>query len=236
MQNYIHTHSLSEPLNEYLRNTPNSFGELYTSSYNCDTFKTLEMKWTFAFGLFLIVGTYGTRAQVGIGTTSPTAQLEINVPTGSLPALELAPQATPTGTAMGQLAVIGDKLFMYDAARAKWLSTESSALQFNRESAADNEILRFGGDLRSEESGPVMPFDGTIVYAAGRSHSGPVDKQFQIRLNDTPVTTLTYTAREVISTNLNIDFNAGDYLTMYVNLPGAPVEKTAFVVWVKWRS
>ena len=86
-------------------------------------------------------------AQVGIGTTNPTAQLEINTSGTSLPALEISPQSSPIGTATGQLAVIDDKLFLYDQTRGKWLSVESCLLNFGLEEDSDNVFLEYVGDI-----------------------------------------------------------------------------------------
>jgi hypothetical protein len=141
---------------------------------------------------------------------------------------------------MGQLAVIGDKLFMYDNVRGKWLSTETTALQYNKGDVLTDAPLRFGGDLRVNTSGPIMPFNGTIVYATAMSAAGNTTKPFEIRVRNGSTTrsvhTVTYTTRQLNEHNLNIDFNAGDYITVFVTNTGSAIEDTAFVVWVKWRS
>ncbi len=98
--------------------------------------------------------------QVGIGTLTPTAQLEISndIANPNLPLLELNPQSAPTGSATGQLSVIGDKLFMYDATRVKWLSVESTALHFARGGSNRNDApLRFSGVIGNQNSGAYMP-------------------------------------------------------------------------------
>ena len=84
--------------------------------------------------LFLSCGLF---AQVGIGTITPNAELEIKS-NSTLPALELNPQTAPVGTATGQIAVIGDKLYMFDVTRAKWLSVEATMLNFGLENGTDD--------------------------------------------------------------------------------------------------
>ena len=67
-------------------------------------------------------------SQVVVGTTDPTSELEIETTDTGIPALEINPQTAPVGSANGQIAVIGDKLYMYDLTRTKWLSIETTAL------------------------------------------------------------------------------------------------------------
>ncbi len=184
-------------------------------------------------------------AQVGIGTDIPTAELEIQTTNTGIPALELNAQTAPTGTAMGQISLIGDRLYMFDGIRNKWLSLESTALQFARNGDADNEILRFGGDARDNNSGPLMPFDGTIVYITVQSSGGVTNKQFDLKINGTDVgnsATASLDGRFQLSggsfsyTDYNIDFDAGDYINLEVRNNGSDVEDPVAVIWVKWRQ
>ncbi|WP_303318117.1 hypothetical protein Q4Q34_11720 [Flavivirga abyssicola] len=188
---------------------------------------------------------YYVHAQVGIGTTSPTAELEIETSNTGIPALELNPQSTPTGSVTGQLAVIGDKLFMYDATRGKWLSSESYALQFSIFGGASNQTLWYGGG-GVDNIGPLMPFNGTIVYMTINSSGGQANKAFDIRINGSNVgnnTDPTLDGRVSLSsgtfsrTSYNIDFNAGDHIQLRVRNNGASdVDDPVGVIWVKWRQ
>ena len=202
--------------------------------------------------LLLCFFTTGAFAQVGIGTVLPTAQLEIaNDPLlPNVALLELNPQTSPTGTATGQLAVIGDQLYMYDATRAKWLSVETTALQYGYAQSCDNQELFFGGDIGLELStegltGAKMPFDGTMVYMTIQSSGGFATKSFEIVVNGTPVPNsgddtidgrINLTANTFTRTTYNIDFDAGDYIAIKARNPGAAVEDPAAIIWVKWRQ
>lgn len=182
-------------------------------------------------------------SQVGIGTTNPTAELEIGTTSNGIPALELNAQTAPVGTVTGQLAVIGDKLYMYDATRSKWLSTEVSSLSFGRSGNQDNVNLRATGNQGNTRSGYLMPYDGTIVYATVKSNngSGAQSKQFSIRVRNgnttNSSTNITTSSSEHISTNLNVDFSAGDYINGTINNDGnGNVNNASIVVYVKWRQ
>ena len=182
-------------------------------------------------------------SQVGIGTTNPTAELEIATTNTGIPALELNAQTTPAGTVTGQLAVIGDKLYMYDATRVKWLSIETTALPFGRSGNQDNVNLRAVANQSNNRSGYLMPYDGTIAYITAKSNnnSGAQTKQFsvQVRNGNTTNSTTNFTtsSSEYMSTTLNVDFSSGDYINGTINNDGnGNVNNVSVIVWVKWRQ
>ncbi|GAA3637542.1 hypothetical protein GCM10022397_23870 [Flavivirga jejuensis] len=193
---------------------------------------------------------YFGHAQVGIGTTSPTAELEIETTNTGMPALEINPQTAPVGSVTGQLAVIGDKLFMYDATRVKWLSVETTALQYGYEATADDRMLWFGGDIGNnstteDDTGPKMPFDGSIVYITIESSGGNTSKSFEIVVNGTAVPNnadptldgrFNLSGGSFTRTTFNIDFNAGDYIMLKARNNGSGVIDPAAIIWVKWRE
>jgi len=80
--------------------------------------------------------------------TNPTAELEIETTNTGIPELELNAQSSPIATATGQIVLIGDKLYMYDVTRTKWLSIETAPLQYARNNNVDNnQRLHFGGNM-----------------------------------------------------------------------------------------
>ena len=179
-------------------------------------------------------------SQVGIGTTTPTAELEIVATNTGIPALELNAQSSPTGTVTGQIALIGDKLYMYDASRTKWLSVETTALQFGRNGNTNNRPLRFGGNVENNNSGAMMPINGTIVAVSARAAGGASAKQFQIRVRNgtTNVTTSNFNLSSLEYTSItdNIDFSAGDYITVFAQNGGGNSTSPIVVLWIKWRQ
>jgi hypothetical protein len=196
--------------------------------------------------ILLLCCSYYSFSQVGIGTTLPSAQLDIYLdPAATIPALEIPQQTAPNGTFTGQIALIGDKLFMYDATRTKWLSLESTALQYAKNGDADDEMLRFGGNVRDDDSGPKMPFDGTIVYVTAQSSGGETNKQFDLKINSSDIgnnANPTLDGRFNLSggsfsySEYNIDFNANDYITVEVRDNGDDIEDPVVVIWIKWRQ
>ena len=196
------------------------------------------------FILLLLTHSYLLVAQVGVGTTNPTSELEIATTNTGIPALELNPQTLPTGTTTGQLAVIGDKLYMFDAARSKWLSIGATALQFASNGNVNTQTLRFGGNMTNASVGPLMPHNGTIIAITATTFANPT-KNFELRVRDynpgtgTITTTQSYdfglTNYEFVNQNLNMDFNTNDYITVRGS-GGGNSQHPVVVLWVKWRQ
>lgn len=190
--------------------------------------------------LFLVLPIFAT-AQVGIGTILPNGKLTIDASAETTAALELVPQATPTtNLANGQLAVIGDKLYMYDATRTKWLTLESAAIQFGREGDTTQDNLRYGGNMISGTSGALMPFDGTIVAITAMAASGD-DTDINVRARDASNTnsvneTFSLTSLRYTDTATNLDFDAGDYITARGRDNTTTAVDVTVIVWVKWRQ
>ena len=206
------------------------------------------MKLNLILAFLLCLNVTGLWSQVGIGTTDPSAELEIETTNTGIPALQLNPQSAPSGDAEGQLAVIGDatngyKLYMYDDVRNKWLSVEVSVLPFGRNGNSDNTPMKTAGNVTNNRVGYRMPFNGTIIHATVRSNdnSGAQTKQFDIQVrtgnanvSSTPITTA---AAEATNTALNVDFSAGNYVNVRINNDGnGNVNNPVVTLWVKWRQ
>lgn len=180
-------------------------------------------------------------AQVGVGTLTPNGMLTVDASAETTAALELIPQATPTtNLANGQLAVIGDKLYMYDLTRTAWLSVESTALQFGRNNSSDTQVLQYGGTMVSGISGALMPLDGTIVAISAMGSSGD-DTDINLRARDATNTnsvntTFTLASLRYTDTAANFDFSAGDYITARARDATTTTENLTVIVWVKWRQ
>lgn len=181
------------------------------------------------------------QAQVGIGTTTPNSALEIKTSSDDLPALELNPQTAPQGTVTGQISIIGDKLFMFDADRGKWLSVESTSFNFGLDSWTGDNYLEYAGDIN--DSGPAMPFAGTIVYATINTTDGDPNHTGSIQIFD-EAGGATVVAQENfalvqgsrIYKNLNLDFEAGQIIRVYIDPTNWGVENPSLVLWIKWRN
>lgn len=191
--------------------------------------------------LCLLVSVFAN-AQVGVGTITPNGMLTIDASAETTAALELVPQATPTtDLANGQLAVIGDKLYMYDVARTKWLSVESNTVAFGSSGGRDDEYLRYAGNITNANSGPIMPFNGTIVGITANSNNGSTTKEFQVEVRNGTTTqsadVFNLVARELVQTTTNIDFNSGDYLKVFINDDTTGnVNNPNVVLFIKWRQ
>jgi hypothetical protein len=194
------------------------------------------------FILILFVASIA-QAQVGIGQENPSAALEIKGdPTGQ-PTLYLNPESVPVGVETGQLAVIGDKLYNYDASRGKWLSIEMSLLNFGLAGPSDGQDLEYVGDV--ELSGPKMPFKGTIVYVTMNATGGQSNKKINLYKNGVLMPNdvdpavdgvIEMVGYNFINNTYNLDFDAGDYFQVKVDGSGSSVNDVAVLLKVKWRQ
>ncbi|KEZ92238.1 hypothetical protein [Nonlabens ulvanivorans] len=199
--------------------------------------------------LTLLATTQWIQGQVGINTVSPTAELDIAASTTNLPALELEPQSVPTGAATGQMAVIGDQLYMYDASRGKWLTIAATPLVFSRGGDIGSQSLRMAGNLTTANSGILLPFDGTIIAITSNSNtvSGTATNNlaapFNVRIRQSNTTIVggninfnllggTYN-----DNTANIDFSAGNHIHVRAQNTGTDtISNPTVTIWVKWRA
>ncbi len=200
--------------------------------------------------LILIFSNQFIYSQVGINTTTPTAELDINTSALNLPALNIEPQSTPTGTATGQIAVIGDQLYMYDATRAKWLSTDAIPLIFSRSGdVTGTQNLRLAGNATSVNSGLLMPYNGTVVAITTNSNvssnttTNNLSTPFNIRIREEDNTVaggeinFNLLAGKYIDTTINLDFVIGNHITARTSNTGTDsINNPVVTVWIKWRA
>jgi hypothetical protein len=191
-----------------------------------------------------------TLAQVGISTTNPTATLEIATSdTETMPPFEIESRSTtPTGTSDGQMAVIDSMLFLYSVSKNKWLSLETIPLTFTNYFQTGSSTYSYGHLTTSNSInvGIKLPYDRTIVAITFQQfyNSNASNKNFEIRRNFTQISTVdvihTFTLAGITynNNNVNIDFNSGDYLSLYCVNDGVPgsLSSPVATLFIKWRK
>lgn len=192
----------------------------------------------YVFALFTSV----MNAQVGIGTTNPTAKLEIDASIDAIPALEIVPRTTaPTGTASGQISIMDGSLYVYDATRAKWLSSETMVFPFGKNgSVIAGDYLQYAR-VEHQNSGAKVLQNATIVGIAAEASGGNPTKGFDIIIKTggttTTVSTTSFslTGSTYLNPTANINLSAGDYISIQTR-GGTDVNNPTVTLYVKWRK
>lgn len=180
-------------------------------------------------------------AQVGIGTTNPTAKLEIDASQDAIPALEIVPRTTaPTGTANGQISIIDGSLYIYDLTRAKWLSSETIIFPFGLNGVVATEYLQYAR-VANQYSGAKVLQNSTIIGISSEASAGNASKSFDITVKTGGTTTIVSTntfslnGYTYLNSTANINVSAGDYITVSSN-GGADVNNPTVTLYLKWRK
>lgn len=133
----------------------------------------------------------------------------------------------------GQVAVINNKLYIYDGSRNKWL-TPSKIINFG-DNTADGSYLRIGY-AKSSNTGWRAQRAGTIVGVSARASGGKSDKKIIIRINNNNPKIFYLNNYQYRSTSDNIDFNAGDIIRVKAASAGAAVNNLIVSIELCWRA
>ncbi|WP_313804339.1 hypothetical protein [Flavobacterium sp.] len=174
-------------------------------------------------------------SQVGIGTTNPLAKLDIDATSDAIPAFAIRPVVSaPTGTSDGQIAMIDNSLYFYDNTRTKWLSSETVALNYSNSGDTDDEYL----NSNSVNSGIRIPYNATLIAITARASGGDTSRQFRVRKNGSTTNLLSFTVTtfNYSSTTQNLNFDAGDFINIYVDNESGDITNPTVTLWLKWRK
>ncbi len=171
----------------------------------------------------------GDDNRVGIGTTSPDAQLDIE--SSGVP-LKITPSVTtPTGTQAGQMFMGSDGiLYVYDGVRNKWLSVDRQNISWARGGLVTNQYLPIHNSY-SITNGYRMLRNATITGVTAQSGATGSWQLLILRNNEITTTLFVTLSNEVgkHSNNITLDLNEGDYIKAYalgsnINSPIGSIE------------
>lgn len=191
----------------------------------------------------LLFGVQIAKAQVGIGTINPTAQLTIDAGSSGIAPLELTNTSTAPTTNLnaGQLAVINNELYYYEPNRGHWLSVTTIPINFVRNGNVSNQNMYFGGRITNQNAGAVMPKNGTIVHISATSSGGNATKRFELRVRNgganVSVTDINLVDNGLNDDTVDIDFSAGDNIALRARDDGnGDIANPSAILWIKWRE
>lgn len=168
--------------------------------------------------------------------TVDAGPVQLDSTTGDYSPLELTNRSTVPATdlAAGQVVIVDNILYTYDGARGKWLST-SKLIGFGRAGSVDGAFLLGPGSLGTQNSGWTMPRDGTVISAAGSSSGGNTSKGFVFGINGATTISSNFVNGAILNQNINIDFNAGDNMQIYILAAGDPIDSPEITIEIAWR-
>lgn len=124
--------------------------------------------------------------------------------------------------------------FQYDASRGKWLSMSKQTLDWGT-SSADGKYLNIHG-ATATQTGYLMPRKGTVVSITIKTASGNLTKPIELRRNNGPwnATPTSYTFAPVAGsfskTDVNLDFDVGDYIQTFAPSNGVPARDCVVMI------
>ena len=178
-------------------------------------------------------------AGVGRSITVDTGAVVMDASGGNYAPLQLNPvsSAPSTGAAAGQVCINDGIVYVYDATRGKWLSSNRMTVVFGRRGLTKDQELNFGaGSLPSNNSGYRMVRDATIVSMSAQiDASGTCD--MHLRSNDNAADLVTQSISAALgagSTTTDQDLSSGDFLQSYLE-SAAGVADPMLVIEIAWR-
>jgi len=169
-----------------------------------------------------------------ITTTNAIGPVKIDASNTTRAPLELTNlTATPTSNlAGGQIAIIDGELYIYNISKNKWL-TPTKTLLFGRSGSSDGHLLNTAGGVGTFNSGYKMARDGTIVSATIEASNNP-GKEVYILINGNIAYTISSTP--AIDTTINLNFDVGDFIGMYVDSAGPAITNVVATLEIAWRK
>ena len=174
---------------------------------------------------------------IGKTITADIGPVKIDSTTSTNAPIELTNRTTVPTTSLsgGQLVVVNNELYIFDLGRNKWL-TPSKVVTLGKFGPVDGHLLHIAGGSSNDASGYKMPKDGTITTFSLHSVVPVTGKDVYIRLNGLIV----YTAAsdingDIVDVDMNLDFNAGDILSVQVSSTGVRMRDVSAVIEFKWR-
>jgi hypothetical protein len=140
-----------------------------------------------------------------------------------------------TNLVAGRVIVVGNKQYMYDAVRGKWLSVERRMIEATKAAKAKDVYLQLG-NVASLQTGHRIPRDGTIVAMAAQTETSS-SWTLEVRRNNviTAIATLAVTGTGAHSVATNIDVVAGDRIQIFANTAGVSIDAPVSSIEIAWR-
>jgi len=182
-------------------------------------------------------GDQGPQGDQGIqGDLGPQGEQGIQGPPGepNWVAQETAPTSPSSGD--GWYVPSEGLLYIYDGTRSKWLSVDRQLWEFGTEGLADNEYLQIANQIDDDEQGHTFYRDFTVLGIRVFAPSGNQTKAMAIEKDRSSVHAFSLTAGAYEKSDLDLDFDAGELLQLFVESAGTGARDTHAKLEIAWRK
>lgn len=132
------------------------------------------------------------------------------------------------------MVILDESLFICDASRGKWLSSETMIYPFGRGGDVFNQYLDYAS-VTNGNSGAKLLKNATIIEITAESSCENATKSFDIELS-TSTSTFSLVDGEHSSNIVDIDVNEDDYKAIFVRNAGTDVTNPTVILHLKWRE
>lgn len=163
--------------------------------------------------------------------------VKLNSTSAAFAPLELTSRvnAPASNLEAGQMAVINNKLFIFDGERQKWF-TPSKTIAFGLNNNSKGKFLSLPGGMRDYNSGWKTAFQGTITSITLQSSNSNNNKPIKILINgSTAHTFYTDSNGDYLNTNEDVNFEQGDRVQVYVPNSGGNIFDVVVTLEYSWR-
>jgi len=120
----------------------------------------------------------------------------------------------------GEMCVRDGDLYIYDATRGKWLSSDASSVTISGNSSTTSGYLYIDNTIMNSTTGICMPFNATITgLTVSNSNSGAYGSM-DIRCWGSTIAEVSFSGYSTARNNLNINVSEEDVIQIYCDANG----------------
>jgi len=145
--------------------------------------------------------------------------------------------APSSALAAGDVAIVQNRLWVYDGGRSKWLSVHRDKPLFGKRRADGMYLNLANFSFVSRYIGFIAHIDATIVSISAKCDGGYLAKTIRIRRNalQTDLFSFSLSSGNYLNESANININAGDYVQVFADPAGTAANNLIVQLEIAYR-